>query len=1288
MFAKLKAQKEAEQRRAAEDDSTSAGQLVPPSAKATSGSRPHSVDAPPLPRPSTGSSTDVPAQRPASVTPAASPSSQAVSRPASTASSSTLQEAHKNVEVINTRLVSASDGPSTAAEASDDTADSATGTGDSTARPPSTAAAPPSPHESAEASEAHIANDNDLERTDHHVPRGDDGGGVAVTTDPSEPRVDRSNSDEAALDAVEAHAAVTGGDAVDAMDETSGCATGEEGASAELPGALNATPHPSDGQGEPPLPHAAPAAPALEATPPAVVTTATTDDLTHSNETEVEVLPNTAEPKSESAPPPPPPKVSVEAAPSVDGKSTSTTTATTTRVGEDDDDDLMAELEAELNIEHKQLAPSPAAKPRVSHDSPSTQRKNPFADPQQLVAPHYEPEVETGPLPAGSVSVDEHDRVQADLDAVRQQRDELQLKNAALEKQIETMQQQKSGARSLLGRFRKDKGAVGGATTPASSVTGDSAARGSMDKGSAVTAQSLAAAEAEIAVLKKKVSELKSEIVLHKETKDQLATDLRSAMSDFDDQRATIGSTIATLSAENATLKARLDARAARAEAGGGDGEDPDESERISVDAAEASLRVELHRQVQYLETKCSRAEAEARDQAHKHELLKADLAKAEAAIASLTAERTTLKADNVRLNDELSGLISEGHTASTRLRLAEDETANLRVRIAEFEATLEAEAEKTSNEHDRALDAEGTLKLVRSELERTKQALAKAEADRERAVADKATSLDGLTSTNAALTTKLSEHEAAMSAKEERLAELAARLAEGAAWETLAAGGGSLSDDGGASTSSTSPPPASASPQHGDDDDSFHLPVRHVTLKRTLSGQLGQVEAQILEALREREKMKAQMAQHLDERRHFEDRLADVKQQMEDVCAARDALMQENKLVVDGNTKMSGALAATESALERERARAAAAETEQGVLATRASTSERLAEDATRKVAELEEALAQLTATKESLESAVATAADNLRDAKESGGTRAKELEDKIAVLDAEAVKAREKIQRLEKALSDSEAQRTLDQKVSTKMIKDLSKQLQKQKPPKGNGTNGSPATTHRRAGAAGAAGAGHRRSASATIELTTDGGPTATNGTHAEPVTPRRDRTASTQSTSQEESPQASKLQTKQHSSPLPRRAGPNGARAENHVSSRHAVVAASGSGASGGGASALAGCTSCRKLTRKIEFYESHVKDLTDDVKNKTKLIQSFLLREKKGQLLPSVPQSQPAPSKTLLSFATRNPSSELTAEANRKLQQVTEDTLLQNIHLRESLDVMSAQIAELQQQKRPT
>lgn len=178
--------------------------------------------------------------------------------------------------------------------------------------------------------------------------------------------------------------------------------------------------------------------------------------------------------------------------------------------------------------------------------------------------------------------------------------------------QVEAQQQNKAG-RGLLGRFRKDKGDK------------DKGGGDKTDKSVAIASSTDAA---ELAVLREKVSQLKAEIVLHKETKDQLATDLRSAMADFDDQRATIGSTIATLTSENASLKARQKVREARVANGEADTDSEDERERISVDAAEASLRIELHRQVQYLETKCSRAEADAKNHARERELLKADLQK------------------------------------------------------------------------------------------------------------------------------------------------------------------------------------------------------------------------------------------------------------------------------------------------------------------------------------------------------------------------------------------------------------------------------------------------------------------------------------------------------------------------------------------------------------------------------------------------------------------------------------------------------------------------------------
>jgi chromosome segregation ATPase len=441
--------------------------------------------------------------------------------------------------------------------------------------------------------------------------------------------------------------------------------------------------------------------------------------------------------------------------------------------------------------------------------------------------------------------------------------------------QVEAQQQNKAG-RGLLGRFRKDKGDK------------DKGGSDKTDKSVAIASSTDAA---ELAVLREKVSQLKAEIVLHKETKDQLATDLRSAMADFDDQRATIGSTIATLTSENASLKARQKVREARVANGGADDDSEDERERISVDAAEASLRIELHRQVQYLETKCSRAEADAKNHARERELLKADLAKAEVLAASLTSERTTLQSDKVRLNNELSGLISEGHTTSSRLRLAEDEVrvhtllallcllgrhphswftlqplttcppnrwqaANLRVRIAECEAALETETKSTSRAIDRALDAEGTVALVRSDHKQAQIALTQAKAEVALAAATSSSVIEGLRTTNAELSQKLSEHEAKVSVKENRLAALASRLAHGEGDRNVLASGGT---------------PPSMSPVDATDQSGVD------TMNRKLSGSLGLIESRILEANRDRDAMSAKLVEQLEARTLFDARIAEV---------------------------------------------------------------------------------------------------------------------------------------------------------------------------------------------------------------------------------------------------------------------------------------------------------------------------------------------------------------------------------------------------------------------------
>lgn len=61
-----------------------------------------------------------------------------------------------------------------------------------------------------------------------------------------------------------------------------------------------------------------------------------------------------------------------------------------------------------------------------------------------------------------------------------------------------------------------------------------------------------------ITKLRRQVGALEAEIVLHKETKDQLARDLDAARSDLADQRRTFKASLASLSSKNTDLETRL----------------------------------------------------------------------------------------------------------------------------------------------------------------------------------------------------------------------------------------------------------------------------------------------------------------------------------------------------------------------------------------------------------------------------------------------------------------------------------------------------------------------------------------------------------------------------------------------------------------------------------------------------------------------------------------------------------------------------------------------------------
>uniref|UniRef100_A0A3P8ZBV4 Uncharacterized protein n=1 Tax=Esox lucius TaxID=8010 RepID=A0A3P8ZBV4_ESOLU len=91
-------------------------------------------------------------------------------------------------------------------------------------------------------------------------------------------------------------------------------------------------------------------------------------------------------------------------------------------------------------------------------------------------------------------------------------------------------------------------------------------------------------------------------------------------------------------------------------------------------------------------------------------------------------------------------------------------------------------------------------------------------------------------------------------------------------------------------------------------------------------------------------------------------------------------------------------------------------------------------------------------------------------------------------------------------------------------------------------------------------------------------------------------------------------------------------------------------------------------------KIEFMEDHIKQLVEEIRKKTKIIQSYVLREESGALSSEASDFNKAQlgrrGGIMASLYTSHPADsgltlDLSLEINRKLQAVLEDTLLKNI-----------------------
>eukprot|EP00041_Stephanoeca_diplocostata_P037933 m.1459927 g.1459927 ORF g.1459927 m.1459927 type:complete len:1019 (-) comp25129_c0_seq2:3453-6509(-) len=743
----------------------------------------------------------------------------------------------------------------------------------------------------------------------------------------------------------------------------------------------------------------------------------------------------------------------------------------------------------------------------------------------------------------------------------------------------------------------------------------------------------------ELAQARQQVSQLQAEIVLHKEMKDQLTADLRVAMCDFEDQRNTFKATIVSLTERNTALLAQLtrhsgsdhdihpapDTTAASGPSVG----DPDtsavvtSSDGTNPDGASADALQEATIRIQFLESKCARLADDIQRQNAERDQMRTDLGKATAALNKLEEERNLLRRDIVRLNDELSEQIEQLHEAERANLQAVQFRKNLEERLSDCETALEAEFKRGNEADSEVRSLIQQLSEAEAVVEKLKTEMAGTSAKVQKTEEESTAAVSGLAAANKHLMLQVEESHTARKSADKRIEELTTKL----------------------SVSSTEAEGMRASLL-----DTERQLAALTGAKSVVDHQVAQLEAQTVT--------------------QSED-IARLRREVEEEREGRKALEQESRMVVDGNQRVSAALSATEGTLERERSRLATSQAD---------------------VARLTAELASVTAQKETLCTEVETLRandislraekDSLLAANTSLTTQADELRAALTTAEAEVAASTTKLEelqssqaeevtRLEQSLQDSEQQRKLDQRKNAKSIKDLTRQLQKQQP--------TPATPH--GGASSGAmpsSPNHRRTMSDTIRPDSGATPSSTTT-----VSSAQRRTAA-----------------------HPTAAGH--ARGDDERDAAIAAAAAArlrGAGASPAPKSACAharACAICVKREKKAAFLQTHNDDLIADLQKKSKIIQTFLLREEKGKIgptngriRPGAPTGSSPPKQNLgtrMASVFQLPGDkhkqeqlELTVEANRKLQLVTEDVLLQNIHLRESLDVLSAENQRLSAQQ---
>ncbi|CAG5083547.1 Oidioi.mRNA.OKI2018_I69.PAR.g10404.t1.cds [Oikopleura dioica] len=102
---------------------------------------------------------------------------------------------------------------------------------------------------------------------------------------------------------------------------------------------------------------------------------------------------------------------------------------------------------------------------------------------------------------------------------------------------------------------------------------------------------------------------------------------------------------------------------------------------------------------------------------------------------------------------------------------------------------------------------------------------------------------------------------------------------------------------------------------------------------------------------------------------------------------------------------------------------------------------------------------------------------------------------------------------------------------------------------------------------------------------------------------------------------------------------------------------------------------------KRNEKIDFLNDHVSQLTEELKKKTKLLQSFMLREQHGRMKPPGAEQELAQRVNRLlagAHVVAPDNLDVVLEVNRKLQLVLEDTLLKNMMQQDNIKMLGEEI----------